>query len=200
ALDAYIARLSDTETIGLTRDAQLAYWVNLYNAATVQVILAHYPVSSIRKIKDGFFDLGPWDEKRLTIRGEPFSLHDIEHRVVRAVWGDDPRPHYILNCAATGCPDLGLKAYRGATINAAMDEAARDYVNDPRGVQIGDKGLVTASKIYSWYLGDYGGTRRSALAHIKLYAEPTLKARLDEAETINRFVYDWSLNDGTSAR
>jgi hypothetical protein len=196
SLKRYIAQLSTVALKSLTKDAQLAYWANLYNAATVDVILDHYPVSSIRKVKDGLLDIGPWGEKRLTLNGRPTSLHDIEHGIVRPLWSDTPEIHYILNCGAVGCPNLAQQAYTGDNVQNLMRQAASAYVNDPqRGVRMRDDGTLTLSKIYAWYRGDFGGSDAGILEHLRVYAAPTLKARLDADAVIRGYSYDWSLND-----
>ena len=109
SLDAYIAALAGHpgSRRALNRAEQQAYWINLYNALTVQVILDHYPVESIRDIdiSPGLFADGPWGKKLVTIEGEAVSLDDIEHRILRPIW-KDPRIHYAVNCASIGCPNL----------------------------------------------------------------------------------------------
>ncbi|MEM9257914.1 MAG: DUF547 domain-containing protein, partial [Pseudomonadota bacterium] len=157
-LESYIASLSDMDATQWSRDAQLAYWSNLYNATTVLVILDHYPVDSIRSIKDGVFDLGPWEEKRLLVDGRSLSLHDIEHGIVRPLWSDTPEVHYLLNCAAVGCPTLVDYAYTADNIRTAQDTNARSFINSSRGVNVTDGGRLELSKIYLWYLNDYGGS------------------------------------------
>jgi len=198
-LKSYIKALSNTDHAKLSKDAQLAYWANLYNAQTVDVILDNYPVASIRKIKDRPLDLGPWEDKRLTIKGQELSLHDIEHGIIRPLWPNEPRIHYILNCAAAGCPNLGQKAYTGANIQQALHDAALSYVNDPRGVSVSANGQITASKIYSWYKNDFGGSNASILNHIRTYADDDLKAALDGKKRIAKYAYDWALNDAALA-
>lgn len=194
-LKNYIQMLASIDTKALSRNAQLAYWANLYNAQTVDVILDHYPVSSIRKIKDGFFDLGPWDNKRLNIAGKKLSLHDIEHGIVRPLWQDTPEVHYLLNCAAAGCPNLSLQAFQADTIENVMRNAATDYVNNSRGVVVFDDGSIAVSKIYSWYIDDFGGSQQSILDHINQYAGKDLKEKLFGTKLIQQYFYDWSLND-----
>ena len=126
--------------------------------------------------------------------GRKLSLNDIEHGIIRPLW-HDPRIHYALNCAALGCPDLRKSAYSGADIEAALEEAARDYVNDPRGMRFDDRGRLTASKIYLWYEEDFGGSVEGVLAHLGRYADPGLGARLHSRERVDDYAYDWSLND-----
>lgn len=197
ALQGYLDRLQAIEVSALSRDEQLAYWVNLYNARTVALILEHYPVSSIRDITFGFLSFGPWDEPMLTVEGRALSLNDVEHQIVRPVW-QDQRIHYVLNCAASGCPNLGLRAYTGATIDAAMDSAARAYINDPRGARFDAEGRLTVSKIYGWFQEDFGDDHAGVLAELRRYAEPDLLARLEGRDRIDAYDYDWSLNDAAT--
>ena len=198
-LKQYIKKLSSTDHTKLSKDAQLAYWANLYNAQTVDVILDNYPVESIRKIKDRPLDLGPWEDKRLNVNGKELSLHDIEHGIVRPLWNDEPRIHYILNCAAAGCPNLAQKAYTAQNVQQSLHDAAIAYVNDPRGVTVLSNGQIQASKIYSWYKGDFGGSNEAILNHIRKYADDDLKAALKNKKRIAKYEYDWSLNDVASA-
>ena len=194
-LKSYIHKLEILQTDDLSKDAQLAYWANLYNAQTVDVILDNYPTDSIRNIKDGFFDLGPWENKRLTVAGRSTSLHDIEHGIVRPLWKGEPNIHYILNCAAAGCPNLGQGAFTAENIQERMHAAAIAYINNERGVSVLDDGRIVASKIYSWYLDDFGGSHTSIITHLKTYAQPELKAAIEARGVIDDFTYDWSLND-----
>jgi hypothetical protein len=192
----YIRGLSALKVSGLSRPQQFAYWVNLYNALTVQLVLDHYPVKSIRDIdiSPGFFSDGPWRKKLITVEGEEVSLDDIEHRILRPIWRD-PRIHYAVNCASVGCPDLQPMAFTAANTGRLLDQAARDYINHPRGVRVESSGL-TLSSIYNWFVSDFD-QHGGVLKHIRRYADADLAARLDGVEKVNDYAYDWSLNDGS---
>jgi len=194
ALDAVVARLSAVGIDGDARPEQLAYWINLYNAATLQVVAAHWPVASIRDIdiSPGWFTDGPWDAEVVRVAGSALTLNDIEHRILRPIWRD-PRIHYAVNCASLGCPNLAVSAYRGAGIETRLEAAARAFVNHPRGLAVRD-GRVTVSKLYDWYREDFGGSEADLIAHLALYAEPALHARLRAAGGIDGSAYDWRLN------
>lgn len=194
-LDSVIADLTAISISNYARDEQFAYWVNLYNALTVKVILDHYPVESIRDIdiSPGLFADGPWDKELVSVESEKLSLNDIEHRILRPIW-KDPRIHYAVNCASIGCPNLAVDAYSSETLELRLDAAARAYINDPRGVTIKGR-KVTVSKIYDWFQEDFGGSTQSVLDHLKRYAEPTLAERLNSIGDIQDADYDWSLND-----
>jgi len=192
ALESYIEGLEETRIATLNRDEQLAFWINLYNARTVLLILENYPVASIRDIKPTLLALGPWDEPLLRVAGRDLSLNEVEHGIVRPIWNDS-RIHYAFNCAAVGCPNLRIGAYEGALIDAKLAAQARAYVNDPRGVSISDDRL-TLSKIYSWYREDFGGSDPAILAEIRRYASPSLADRLTDFDSIDAYDYDWALN------
>lgn len=189
-LKAYLAALQDITITEYPRDEQFAYWVNLYNAATVQVILDNYPLESIRDI--GLLGQGPWKDKFLKVEGKKLSLDDVEHGILRPIW-KDVRIHYAVNCASIGCPNLALKAYRAKTLEAMLDDAARAYINHPRGfARI--KGRLVASNIFEWYQSDWG-EEADVLAHARKYATDATAALLKDAETIDSYDYDWALND-----
>ena len=193
-LHGYVRRLADIKISDHSRPEQFAYWINLYNALTTQVVITHYPVKSIREIKleGNGFGGGPWEAKLVTVEGENLSLNDIEHRILRPIWRD-PRIHYAVNCASIGCPNLRQDAYTGDTVNRVLESAARDFVNNPRGVTIED-GDIIISGIYAWFRSDFGGSDYGILDHLRRYAGPTLKSKLAEHSTIFDHRYDWGLN------
>ena len=195
ALREYIHGLEQVGIRGYSRDEQLAYWINLYNAATVSLVLDHYPVASIRDIdiSPGFLSIGPWGKKLLHIEGKAVSLNDIEHRILRPLW-KDPRLHYALNCASLGCPNLEATAYTAASTPALLEHAARAYVNDPRGVTIAG-GELRVSSIYSWFREDFGGGDAGVIKHLRHYAAPELATALAGFDRIDDDSYDWALND-----
>lgn len=194
-LELYIAALEGTPVSTLSREEQFAFWVNLYNALTVKVVLDHYPVPSIRKIgiSPGLFSVGPWGAKLVTVEGKRLSLDNIEHDILRPGW-QDPRIHYAVNCASIGCPNLAPEPYEAATLESQLDEAARDYINSPRGIDVRGS-RVRASKIYDWYGEDFGDSHADILAHVRQYADKDLLAEIEGIDRISSFAYDWALND-----
>ncbi|MBM3600370.1 MAG: DUF547 domain-containing protein [Alphaproteobacteria bacterium] len=195
AIAGYVERLASSEVSQLNRNQQKAYWINLYNALTVKVILDHYPVKSIRdiRISPGLFASGPWGKKLIRIEGEELSLDDIEHRILRPIW-QDARVHYAVNCASIGCPDLAPRAYRAETMETMLDDAARAFVNHPRGARI-DGARLTVSSIYDWFADDFGGSPAGVLAHLKKYAATDLAQALAQRSRIDGDAYDWTLNE-----
>ena len=199
ALRQYVARLAAVDVDALARPEQFAYWVNLYNAATLRLVLERYPVKSIRDISvsGGLFEVGPWGAKLITVKGERLSLDDIEHRILRPIWRD-PRIHYVVNCASVGCPDVPPAPLTGANLETMLDAAARGYVNHPRGAAVRD-GRLAVSSLYRWYREDFGGSEAGVLAHLRRYAAPPLAAQLAGVSVVDRYQYDWALNDAGPA-
>lgn len=191
ALDAYIARFAETDLSART-GANFASWANLYNAVTVRHIIERYPVRSIR---DGYL-FGPWKQVKVRAGGREVSLDAIEHDILRVHWGT-PEVHYALNCASYSCPNLPAFAWEAATLEADLAKAARDYVNHPRGVTVGRRGL-TVSSIYKWFEKDFGGTEQAVIDHLLAHAEPDLAAKIRANPRIARNTYDWSLNDASA--
>jgi hypothetical protein len=203
ALKAYIAQLEGVDVRALGRAEQFAFWANLYNAKTLDIVADAYPVASIKDISLGgglvaAFTGGPWKAKVVTAGGAALSLDDIEHGIMRPVF-KDPRVHYAVNCASIGCPNLPLVPFNGKDLDAQLDAAARAFVNHPRGVTVAGKDVVVSS-IYHWYKADFGGKDRGLLAHLRRYAEPPLLAKLKDATAIADHRYDWSLNSVQPAR
>lgn len=196
ALTAYLRTLESTNVTLLTSAEQFAYWANLYNAKTIDIVLDHYPVATIRDIDiSGFFKNGPWDKKVVTVNKIELSLNDIEHVILRGNFAD-PRVHYAVNCASIGCPNLGREAFIGAELESQLNAAARSYVNSPRGF-VAKNGRIRASKIYSWFQEDFGNSEAGVLKHALVYAEPELAKQIRAINDISGFDYDWALNDVT---
>lgn len=193
ALESYIQAMQKIKIDDYDRDTQYAYWINLYNAVTLDLVLDAYPVDSIRDVGGGVFSSGPWKKKLLTVEGEKLSLNDIEHRILRPIW-HDPLTHYGVNCAAMGCPSLRRDAYTGDNVYDALRENAKDFVNSPEGVEIKD-GKVTVSRIYDWYAEDFGHSETAIVSQLRRHAAPALSARLDMLHRIDGYQYDWALND-----
>lgn len=194
-LARYLDHLSAQPVHGLARAEQRAFWINLYNALTVSTVLAHYPVASIRdiRISPGLFAPGPWGRKLVTVAGTPLSLDDIEHRILRPIWRD-PRLHYVLNCAALGCPDLPGRALTAANAETMLEAAARRFVNHWRGVRLQD-GRLLVSSIFVWFRSDFGATDAAVIGHLTRFAAPPLRASLAGRTRLDGHAYDWALND-----
>lgn len=194
-LKAYIEWLGTLPISTYNRDQQRAFWINLYNALTISVILEHYPVDSIMEIKlsSGFFTRGPWEKKIISIEKEKLSLNDIEHRILRPIW-QDPRTHYAVNCASLGCPNLSNDAFTAVGMEEQLNNAASAFINHTRGAEV-KRGKLIVSSIYEWFKEDFGNNDTKVIEHLRRYAKPTLLQNLAQINRIEGDQYDWQLND-----
>jgi Protein of unknown function, DUF547 len=193
-LKGYLQAMQAVAVSNYSRAEQQAYWINVYNAATVDVILSRFPVASIRdiNISPGLLARGPWGAKLFSIEGERLSLDDIEHRILRPIWKDS-RLHYALNCASLGCPNLQAEAYTADNTEALLERGAREFINHPRGVAI-QKGRLQVSSIYVWFQEDFGGDAEGLMEHWQQYANPRLAEALEKYSGGLAHDYDWRLN------
>jgi len=164
-----------------SRDAAMAYWINAYNAFTVELILAHWPVESIQEIANG----NPWEDKWIELAGQPYSLNQIENEILRPRF-KDPRIHFAVNCAALSCPPLHNRAFTAANLDRTLEQLTRAFINDERYNTI-SRTSAAVSKIFDWYREDFTPLH----AFIDRYTTVTVDAR-----TTFRFQdYDWGLNN-----
>jgi hypothetical protein len=164
-----------------THNQKLAYYINLYNAGTIALILENYPLKSIKDIKN------PWGKKLLSIGGNAISLGDLEHKILRKM--NEPRIHFAINCASFSCPKLRNKAYTPIEMERQLEEATRDFINDKSKNKL-SADQVELSAIFKWYKGDFT-EKRSLIT----YLEPYTKIALKESARISYLPYDWRLNE-----
>lgn len=190
-LEQYIKRLEKTDIDHYNRRVQRAYWLNLYNAETIDQVLENYPIDSIRDA-GGMLQQGPWHKQVLEVEGEQLSLNDIARRILRPLWHDG-LSLYGVSCGALSCPSLRQTAYTGSNVSDALYENAEDYVNSPEGAHFDDDHL-TVSKMYDWFADDFGGDTHGIINHIRRYATPSLSLHLEATHQIDDYAFDWSLN------
>lgn len=174
-----------------TEAEQLAYWINAYNAFTIDLVLEHYPLESIKDIGSSIqvpFVNSPWDIKLMNIKGKKFDLNNLEHNIIREEF-EEPRIHFALVCAARSCPKLRREAYTAEQLDAQLSEQARSFLADTAKNKI-DKQQVQLSKLFDWYQGDF--TRQGSLIDfLNRYAPAVIHPEAD----ISYMEYDWSLNE-----
>ncbi len=165
-----------------TRDEQLAYWINAYNAFTLTLIVDNLPVSSITSIEGG----KPWDKKWISIRSATYSLNDIENDIIRSQFYE-PRIHFAVNCAAKSCPPLLNRAWTADNLEINLDRQTRKFINDGS-YNVISNSSAKVSKIFEWYSVDFGDLRR----FINRYSE----TQLSDSAKISYNDYNWGLNGG----
>lgn len=204
-LEKYLGMLSatDPEKLGSTA-AKLAFWINAYNAFTVQLICDNYPVESINDLHFGGRIVGhvigktAWDRKFIMINGEEMTLNHIEHDIIREQF-DEPRIHFALVCAAVSCPPLRSEAYTADELDGQLDDQAKTFMRDKTKNRFDlVKKEAYLSSILDWYGKDFGPDKAAVLAAVAKFL-PRSVASAIEADTgawkVSYLEYDWKLNE-----
>lgn len=191
-LDAWLAdaaALDENEFKGRPREQRLAFLINLYNAATLRLILDRYPIASIRDIGPAWDPNKAWKIPAVKVFGRTVTLNQVEHEMIRPIF-DEPRAHFALVCAAKGCPPLRSEAYDGARLDGQLDDQARIFLSQ-RAKNDASKAGETAylSPIFKWYMKDFGGSKKSVLSYVKKWLP------VEDGWTVEWTAYDWSLNE-----
>jgi hypothetical protein len=164
-----------------SKQEKLAYFINVYNANTIKLIIDNYPTKSIKDISS------PWSKNRIKIGDEDFSLSDIEHEVLRKM--DEPRIHFAINCASVSCPKLLNSAYTSENVAQLLDKATKSFIANSKKNIISEHRLQL-SKIFQWYKGDFTNNG-SLIDFINQYS----KVKIQKNATISYLDYDWNLNE-----
>ncbi len=173
-----------------SKEEQMSFWINAYNAFTVKLIVDHYPVASIKDIKKGIpFVNTVWDIKFINIQGEIYDLNNIEHGILRKHY-KDARIHAAVNCASYSCPQLRNEAFTAIKLENQLDDAMRTFVNDPLRNRV-EADKAELSPIFSWFSGDFKDDAGSVRDFVNRYSEVKLKPD----EKISHLDYDWTLNE-----
>ncbi len=180
-LDTYLTNLSTH--VPASSDVSMkakAYWINVYNAFTVKLILDHYPLESITDLHSG----KPWDHKWIKLGGVTYSLNNIEHDILRPKYKDG-RIHFAVNCAAKSCPKLSNRAFTGQNVEKLLTSLTRSFVNNSAANTLSENKL-SVSKIFDWYKVDFG----DLVSFLNQYS----KTKITSGATILYKDYDWALN------
>ncbi|MEM6644416.1 MAG: DUF547 domain-containing protein [Bacteroidota bacterium] len=175
-----------------TESQQLTFWINAYNAYTLDLILEHYPVSSIKDLGSTIkipFVSTAWDIKFINIGGEEYDLNNIEHGIIRKEF-DEPRIHFALVCAAVSCPKLQNRAFIPETLDEQLTKATREFLADESKNFFKSAKKARLSKIFNWYGGDFNN-EGTLVDYLNQYA-PT---QLDKNAKIDWMDYNWALNE-----
>lgn len=190
-LNQYLKQLSDNPPQKTwIKEEELAYWINAYNAFTIQLIIRNYPLKSIKDIGSSIkipFINTPWDIKFIRIGKERLDLNKIEHGILREKF-NEPRIHFAIVCASVSCPKLLNEAYEAANINAQLDTQARAFINDPSRNKI-TSNQAQLSQIFSWFRGDFT-KQGNLISFINKYS----KVKINPNARISSLDYNWNLN------
>jgi len=191
-----LASVTRVEFDSWSEARRIAFLCNAYNAWTLRLIIAHYPVKSIKDI--GSLFSGPWDQAIVRLFGETITLDTLEHKILRKEF-DEPRIHFALVCAAKGCPSLRNEAYVAARLDEQLNAQAKRFLAaaDKNRVDAGAR-IVYLSPIFKWYGADFEKKSGTVLAALKPYWPEQARDALEKGGFKIRYTdYDWSLNEWT---
>lgn len=197
-----LSSISQRQFNGWSKNDQLAFLINAYNAWTVELILTKYP--DLKSIKDlGSIIRSPWKKSFIPLFGRTVSLDNIEHDIIRGSGKyNEPRIHFAVNCASIGCPALARSAYRGDTLSVQLNTATKAFLQDRSRNRLRGSELQVSS-IFKWYRGDFGKGWRGAQnlnQFLAIYANALgltkgQQAQLKQGKIKVSFLsYDWKLN------
>ena len=196
-LDAWLKNaeaVSERDFNSWTEPQQLAFLINLYNAGTLRMIVDNYPIESIKKI--GSLFKGPWDQKVVRLFGETVTLGHIEHDILRKKY-NEPAIHFVIVCAAKGCPPLRAEAYTSDKLKAQLDDQGRVFLaqRDKNRVDLANRTLHL-SPIFKWFDGDFEKKAGTGQSFIPGYLQEGYRSHLNAGKFKIRYTdYDWSLNE-----
>lgn len=206
--EAWLANESDRKSLSLylealgkadeskkyTKSAKIAYWINAYNALTIEGILRVYPTTSIRKHTAKVFGYNIWEDLKLTSGNQLVSLDDIEHRILRLQ--GEPRIHFAIVCASNGCPRLLSEAYTATKLEQQLRTNTSDFFSRNQNLLVDKENKkLKLSQIMSWFGTDFGKTQVDQLKQIAPYFPAEAKTFVKAGGyTIEFLKYDWQLN------
>lgn len=180
-LDQYLKLLKENPVqTKWSRNEQMAYWINAYNAFTIKLILENYPVESIMDINGG----KAWDKKWIKLGNQTYSLNQIENDILRPQF-NDPRIHFAVNCAAKSCPPLMNKAWTADNLEKDLEARTKAFINN-RAYNVYNDSGIKVSKIFEWYAKDFG--------QLNHFINKYSVVQLTDYANIEFQKYDWKLN------
>ncbi len=208
-LDGYVEQLAARSPVSHpsdfpTRESQLAYWINAYNAFTMTSVIEHWPTKSVRDI--GFLPYSFFWRQKFTAGGKRYTLNNIENDYLRKQL-QEPRIHFVIVCASNSCPRLQREAFTEENTERLLEAAARFFVNEPRNLQIDrDANRVTVARVFTFFDDDFkdyavkagnSPTGYPLLDYIWIYANEENRAALESLDRprVRDFEYDWGIND-----
>jgi len=192
----YVQSLQTAKVEEFSRDGQLAFWINGYNAVTIDKVIKKKPKKSVRET----FIPGVWTATKFftsrehIVAGKRLSQDDIEHEILRKQF-KDPRIHFAIICASMGCPPLPRLAYTEENVQTRLEEETRKYLNSPRGTRIDRaENTLHVSKLFDWFATDFIQKSGSTLAFMRLYLNEETLSFLERDPMISYLEYNWALN------
>ncbi len=183
-LDQYLAAVAKAN-LPKGKQARMAFYIDAYNALVIKSVITHGRPRSVLDVK-GFFK-----EAVHTVAGKQVSLDALEKKHLNP-FAKDPRTHFVLVCAAVGCPIIEARPFVGGGLERRLDAATRRYLSGPTGAKVSD-GAIALSKIFDWYKADFGGSQ-GVLSFVKRHLPKAQQEQLGATPKVGYVDYNWTLN------
>jgi hypothetical protein len=196
AFREYMVSLENAKVDSLSRDGQLAFWIDAYNAVTIDKVIKWKPKKSVREtlIPGVWTGTKFFTSRQHVVAGQRLSQDDIEHEILRKRF-QDPRIHFAIICASSGCPLLPQFAYTAENVQMKLEDETRKYLNSERGLRIDYvENTIQLSKLFDWFAGDFESKSGSVINFIKPFLDEKAMAFLDRKPKMSDIPYDWALN------
>ena len=201
AVRDYLNQLTKVDTTArATRNGEMAFWINTYNALTIEGIMRVFPTTSIKNHAPDANGFNIWDDFKIPVDGRSYSLNDIEHKVLRPL--GDARIHFAIVCASKGCPQLSQRAYFAESLDQQLTNNARLFFQNPEKFSYDlRRRQLNLSPIVKWFAEDFGRDDGERLRYLAQFMPDENSVRLARsgAAKVSYLDYDWSLNLATTS-
>ena len=176
------------------RNQKLAYWINAYNAVTLDGILKLYPTTSIRNHTAKAIGYNIWKNLMFSVDDKQINLDSIEHKVLRKM--GEPRIHFAIVCASISCPRLLNEAYVSKDLEKQLVTNTKDFFSRSRNLQFDpNRSVLKMNQILSWFATDFGSNSSEQLKNIFPYFPEQIRTAIAQKQlNIDYLSYDWNLN------
>ena len=192
----YIKSLETAKVKDLSNDGQLAFWINAYNAVTIDKVIKKKPRKSVREtlIPGLWTSTKFFTSREHTVANQLLSQDDVEHEILRKQFRE-PRIHFSIICASRGCPPLPRIAYTETNVQHRLEEETRKYLNSPRGTGIDQaENTLYLSKLFDWFGDDFIRQSGSVMNFMRPYLNEETLSFIERKPKIAYLEYDWALN------
>jgi hypothetical protein len=178
----------------LTKNEQLAFWMNLHNVAIIEQIALEYPLSQPSKLKIGDTGMLLDDAPFITINNVKMSPKDIRTKIVYPNW-TDPRVIYGFFRGDIGGPSIQRKAFDASNLSELLDLSAREFINSLRGTQKSGS-TMQVSDIYKearpFYFNDWPASLKT---HYNVFADVDVKEIMAKTSAVEPSIYETDIAD-----
>lgn len=184
-LNKLLDYLKTNGTLDVKGNTEKAMLINAYNIFVFKGIVDNYPIESPLK-KGDFFDAADFN-----VGGKKVSLNQLEKEIL-IKQTKDARLHFVLVCAAVGCPQIAEFAYKPSSLEAQMNERTELAMNSTYFTRVKlDQNKVELSQIFDWYKSDFTKGGKSLIEWVNQYR----KSKIPTSYKVGHYEYDWNLND-----